>query len=49
MTRQFRIVYDLSGFRGAIFICTLTQAGAQSLFRAHFPAARIVCVSEVTS
>jgi len=48
MMRQWRLVYDWpDGSRGALFVSTLSRAGAVSLFRARFPFAKVVRVSEV--
>ncbi len=47
--RHFRIVYDLNGGRGAVFIDALTAQAARQLFLGQFPEASVVRISAVRS
>ncbi len=46
---EWKVIYELGGQRGALYVYTLTADGALLLFGSHFPMARIIRVAEVLS
>ena len=47
MKKEWKLVYDLNGGRGAVYITTLSRSGAIQLFLTRFPEAKVVRVSQV--